>query len=77
MTAWDAPADGATANTGAINFPQATASWGTVTSVGVKDSCSSTGADNLLLYGDLDTPKAVTTDDTFTIPAGDLDVTLA
>lgn len=74
---WDAPSNGATANTSDITFPTASASWGTVTSVGIKDSCSTTGSDNLLFYGDLTSAKTVGNGDTFKFNAGDLDVTLA
>lgn len=76
-TSWTAPSNGATDNSAAITFPQATANWGTINSVGIKDSCSGTGTDNLLLYGDLDSPKTVNNNDTFQFAIGDLDVTFA
>jgi len=74
VTTWDAPSDGATANTNAITFTQATASWGTVSHVGILDL--DTGG-NLLFYGSLTASKAIDDGDTFEIPAGDLDVSLA
>lgn len=77
--AWDAPSlgAGATANTSDITFTQATASWGTVQAVGIKDSSTSTGTDNLLLHGALTSNKTVNNGDTFKFNAGDLDVTMA
>ena len=77
VTAWDAPANGDTENTNEESFPTASANWGTITSVGVKDSSTSTGTDNLLIYGDLDSPKTVNNGDTFKFAAGALDITLA
>jgi hypothetical protein len=75
--AWDAPSNGATANTAEIAFPQASASWGTITHVAIKDSSTSTGSNNHLWHGALTSPKAVGNGDTFKFSAGDLDVTLA
>lgn len=77
VTTWDAPSNGAIANTSDITFTTASASWGTVVSVGIKDSSTSTGTDNLLYYGDLTSSKAVGNGDTFKFNAGDLDITLA
>ncbi len=56
-----------------IDFPTATADWGTVTSIGILDASSS---GNMLWYGDLTVPKTVTTDDTFSIVAGNLSVNI-
>ena len=60
-------------NSAAIEFPTATASYGTVTHVGVFDA--STGG-NLIAYSALSTSKAVGTGDVFRVPAGDFDLTL-
>ena len=60
-------------NTAAIEFPTATASYGTVSHVGVFDA--STGG-NLIAYSALSTSKAVGTGDVFRVPAGDFDLTL-
>ena len=57
----------------AIEFPTATASYGTVTHVGVFDA--STGG-NLIAYSALSTSKAVGTGDVFRVPSGDFDLTL-
>lgn len=60
-------------NSAAIEFPTATASYGTVTHVGVYTA--STGGD-LIAYAALSTSKAIDTGDVFRVPDGDLDVTL-
>ena len=60
-------------NTGAVEYPTATGSYGTVSHVGVFDA--STGG-NLLAYSALNVSKAIATGDVFRIPAGDLDITL-
>lgn len=60
-------------NTAALEYATATASYGTVTHVGVFDA--STGG-NLIAYAALTTSKAIDTGDVFRIPAGDLDITL-
>ena len=61
-------------NAAAIEYPTATANYGTVTSVGILDASS---GGNLLAYADLDTSKVVSTGDVFRFDAGDLDITLA
>ena len=61
-------------NTGAVEFPTATASYGTVTHVGVFDASSS---GNLLAFSALNVSKAIDTGDVFKIAAGSLTVTLA
>jgi len=60
-------------NTSAIEFPTATATYGTVSHVGVYDA--STGG-NLIAYAALTTPKVIDTGDVLRVPAGDLDITL-
>ena len=74
VTAWDAPSDGATQNTGAITFPTATANWGNVSGVIVSDAA--TGG-NVLLHGSLTTTRDVKNGDVFKFNAGDLDITFA
>jgi hypothetical protein len=61
-------------NTAAIEFPTATASYGTVSHVGVFDA--STGG-NLIAHAALTTSKAIDTGDVFRVPTGELDITLA
>jgi hypothetical protein len=60
-------------NTAAIEFATATASYGTVTHVGVYDAST---AGNLIAYAALSTSKAIDTGDVLRLPANDLDVTL-
>jgi len=60
-------------NSGAIEFPTATASYGTVSHVGIYTA--STGGD-LIAYAALSTSKVIDTGDVFRVPDGDLDVTL-
>lgn len=60
-------------NNAAIEFPTATASYGTVSHVGVYDA--STGG-NLIAYAALSTAKAIDTGDVLRVPAGDLDIVL-
>ena len=60
-------------NTAAIEFPTATASYGTVTHVGVFDASS---GGNLIAYAALTTSKAIDTGDVMRIPASDLGVTM-
>jgi hypothetical protein len=69
-----APSNGVTTNTAAIEFPQATASWGTVGWIGIEDAL--TGG-NLLYHSPLDASKAIATGDIFKIAIGSLSVTLA
>jgi hypothetical protein len=69
-----APSNGVTSNTAAIEFPQATGSWGTVGWIGIMDSLT-TG--NLLYHTALDASKTIASGDIFKIAIGSLSVTLA
>jgi hypothetical protein len=69
-----APSNGVTTNTAAIEFPQATANWGTVGWIGIEDAL--TGG-NLLYHSPLDVSKTIATGDIFRIAIGNLSVTLA
>ena len=60
-------------NSGAVEYPTATASYGTVSHVGVFDAAS---GGNLIAYAALSASKAIDTGDVFRVPAGDLDITL-
>ena len=62
-----------TTNASAIEWPTATADYGTVVAVAVLDASSS---GNMLAFAALDTNKTISTGDVFRIPAGDLDITL-
>lgn len=57
----------------AIEFPTATASWGTISHIGIYDALT-TG--NLLAYSALTASKTIDSGDVFRIPAGDIDITL-
>jgi hypothetical protein len=62
-----------TSNSAAVEYPTATASFGTVTHVGVFDALTS---GNLMAYATLSSSKAIATGDVFRVPTGDLDITL-
>jgi hypothetical protein len=68
-----APSGGSTSNSALVTFPTATASWGTVTHFGIYDAVS---AGNLLYWGALTVSKTVDNGDIFTVPIGNLTVTL-
>jgi hypothetical protein len=70
---FSAPSNGATSNSAAVEFPQATGSWGTVAYLGLLDA--STGG-NLLYHTALDASKTIDTGDVFRIAIGSLAVTL-
>jgi len=61
-------------NSAAIEYPTATANYGTVVAVGIFDALTS---GNLLAYANLTASKVVSTGDVFRFNTGDLDVTLA
>lgn len=63
----------AIANDGAITFPTASGSWGTITHFGVFDAVS---AGNLLIWGAITPNKAIGSGDTASFATGELDVTL-
>jgi hypothetical protein len=70
---FDAASGGATANTNLISFPMATASWGTITYVGILDAST---AGNMIAYAQLTSPVSVAQYDTVIFQPGDLDITL-
>lgn len=71
---FSSPSGGATSNSSAIEFPQATADWGTITYVGIRDAVTS---GNLLYHSALDTSKTIANGDIFKITSTNLSVTLA
>jgi hypothetical protein len=71
---FSAPSNGTSTNSGVVEFPQATGSWGTIGWLGLRDA-STTG--NLLYHTALDVSKPITTGDIFKIAIGNLSVTLA
>lgn len=72
--AFNAAASGTADNSGSVDFPAATGSWGTVSHFGLFDA--STGG-NLLIHGALTASKVVDTGDILRIAAGDMDITAA
>jgi len=60
-------------NTAAVEFPTASASWGTVTYAAIFDASTS---GNMLAYGALTTSKTIASGDVLRIPAGDFDINL-
>ena len=61
-------------NSGAVTFPAAGGSWGTITHIGIY---SASTAGNLLFHGQVTTSKAIDSGDTFTISTSNLSITLA
>ena len=61
-------------NSSAIEYPTATASWGTLVAVAGFDASTS---GNMLAWADLASNRTVGSGDIFRIPANDLDITLA
>ncbi len=69
-----APSNGVSLNSAAVEFPQASGSWGTVGWIGILDASTS---GNLLYHTPLDVSKAIDSGDIFKIAIGSLSVTLA
>ena len=61
-------------NSGAVEFPEATGSWGTITHMGIYDAATS---GNLIAHAALTASKAIASGDIRRFPIGDIDVTLA
>lgn len=57
----------------AVEFPTATASWGSITHIGLFDAETS---GNLLAHAELDAAKTISSGDVLRIPTGDIDITL-
>jgi hypothetical protein len=69
-----APSNGVSTNSATVTFPTATAGFGTVTHIGLRDAST---AGNLLYHTPLDTSKTIDSGDIFSITTGNLSVTLA
>ena len=69
-----APSNGVSTNSADVTFPTATASFGTVTHIGLRDAST---AGNLLYHTPLDASKTIASGDIFKISTGNLSVTLA
>ena len=80
---WNAPSDSAGGklidNVSGLTWPTATANWDTISGVALVDNNATApqGGGNVLLHGQLTTPKLVQNGDTFKFNAGDLDITFA
>jgi hypothetical protein len=70
---WPTASNGAKSNGNSITFPTATASWGTVTHLGIYDS-GTLGSGTLLAYINI-TSRTIDPGDTVSIASGDFDVT--
>jgi hypothetical protein len=71
---FSAPSNGVTSNSSAVEFDQATTSWGTITHMGLYDASTS---GNLLFHGALTASKVIDTGDVFKFASAALAVTLA
>jgi len=68
-----AAASGSIANSAQVNFPQASAAWGTVTHYAIVDNATY-GSGNVLAYGALSASQTVNANNTPYIVAGDITV---
>lgn len=71
-----APSNGVSTNSGAVTFPTATGTWGTVSHFVLVDS-GTHGAGNVLFHGALTASKTVASGDSISFADGQLSVTLA
>lgn len=72
-TNWASASGGATSNSTLVAFPMATASWGTITYVGI---CDASTSGNMIAYASLASPVSVAQYDTVLFKPGDLDITI-
>lgn len=68
------PSNGASTNSGAVEFDQATGNWGTITHFAIFDALT-TG--NMLYHGALTASKTIATGDVFKFASASVTVTLA
>ena len=69
LTTLSEPLDGVVTNSQAINFNESTASWGTITHFVIYDA-ETVDTGNLLMYGELSTPRSVEAATIMTIKEG-------
>jgi len=69
-----APSNGVSTNSSAVEFDQATGSWGTITHFGILDALTS---GNLLYHGALTSSKTIESGDVFKFASAAVSVTLA
>jgi hypothetical protein len=72
-SSWSTAASNATSNSANIDFPNATASWGTITHWVLMDASTS---GNSLIYASLNTPRLVNNGDTFRISTSTAVITI-
>lgn len=70
-----APTAGVGANSGNVDFPEATANWGTVSHFKLSDAA--TGGNDLTNFKALDASKAINTGDVARFATGELSVTVS
>lgn len=75
VASFGAASSGTSTSDADIEFPQATASYGTVSHVGIMDNATA-GAGNMLFYTSLTTSKAIDSGDIFKVTSTNLTVTL-
>ena len=63
-------------NTSAIEFPEATADYGTVQAVMIMPASTGGTASDMIVHAQLTADKSISTGDIFRIPAGDLDINI-
>jgi len=63
-------------NTSAIEFPEATADYGTVVAVMIMPASTGGTASDMIVHAVLTADKSISTGDIFRIPAGDLDINI-
>ncbi len=68
-----APSGGVVTNTKSIDFPESTASWGTITHFVIYDALTN---GNLLQYGQLSTPRSIEPATIMSIPANYLNLSV-
>jgi hypothetical protein len=76
VNGWEASTTGQVHNRATLTFPTATEDWGTVTYFGIFDLGPGTASGDLLAYGQLDSSKAIETDDTASFASGALSIEL-
>ncbi len=64
-------------NTSPIEFPEATADYGTVVAVMIMPASTGGTASDMIVHAQLTSDKAISTGDIFRIPAGDLDINIS
>lgn len=64
-------------NTSDIEFPEATADYGTVQAIMIMPASTGGSASDMIVHAQLTADKSISIGDIFRIPAGDLDIEIA